>query len=143
VLGLEQGLAQGNVDRRGSRAGERFLKVNEDVVVAHLFDHRLKARSFPVQEDDTLARSQSQDPGHVFGLGTGYRKRALGAGDLVNEKTTHEQPHGVLEYWSIGKLEQIEIGTGCTAHGTRKRKRTVDREPCALNRNAFFHHSLS
>jgi len=110
VLRLEQGLAKGHVDRGGSRGGERFLKVNEHVAVAHLFDHRLKPSSCPVQEDHTLARFHSQDPGHVFGLSAGYGKGALGASDLVNEKTTHEQPHGVLEYRSIGVLDCSRTG---------------------------------
>jgi hypothetical protein len=66
--------------------------MNTDVVPAHLLNHRFKTSSFPVQEDDTLARTHSKDPGHVFGLSTGYRKRAVGAGgDLVNEKTSHQE----------------------------------------------------
>jgi len=91
VLRLEQRLAKGHVDRGGSRGGERFLKVNEHVAAAHLFDHCLKASPFAVKEDHALARFHSQDPGHVFGLSAGYGKRALGALDLINEKTTHEE----------------------------------------------------
>jgi hypothetical protein len=40
-------------------------------------------------------------------LSAGYRERALGGSDLVNEKTTHEQ---TLADWSIGAMEQWSNG---------------------------------
>jgi hypothetical protein len=57
-------------------------------VAAHLFDDCQETAANLVQKDDAVTRPHPQDCGDVFGLSTGYRHRALGAEDLINEKTT-------------------------------------------------------
>jgi len=56
----------------------------------------LKTSPSLVQQDDAVTGPHSQDSSDVLGLCTGYRKRALAAKVFVNEKATHEKPHGVL-----------------------------------------------
>jgi hypothetical protein len=90
-MGLEQSLAQRDVDGRGGRGGERALKGDKHLVAIDLFNGRLKTPSCLVQQDNTLTRSHSQDSGDMFGFCTGYGKGALALDDLVNEKTTHKE----------------------------------------------------